>query len=461
MKPRSRKRDDQPKAGKKKPRSFGGDNGFFESDAKRRGRRRGGDDDVESMDSDEDLADLGAGEEQVGEGAPEETADEKRVRVAKEHLERIRAIAKRVEEEEGEEGDEEDGREEREGKRDSLVAEILQKEQLEESGRIRRLVASRVLSPQPVDEFRWLVKHRQSVTSVALAEDDSRGFSASKDGVIMHWDIESGKSEKYLWPSEDVLVSHYAKPLQNSARKRSKNVLALTVSSDGRYLASGGMDRHVHLWDTRTREHVQVSFWWPLSFCTTISGYNQVDVPEESQLVFRAPASSLECCCFINDSEFLSGSDDGSIELWSVMRKKPTHLIKNAHAPSLFYNGFSYKEGDIAMSNGGSTGKIICLSVISWFNSVDLLSSDLAASGAANGVVRVWTIDSDSKGISPLLSYPLLNKLLYHVYLLSDKQAGFINSLAFAKSARFLVAGVGQVLTDSFPFLLVSFIRLI
>ncbi|URE44075.1 U3 small nucleolar RNA-interacting protein [Musa troglodytarum] len=363
MKPRSRKRDDRPKAGKKKPRSFGGDNGFFESDAKRRGRRRGGDDDdVESIDSDEDLTGLGAGEEEVGEGAPEETADEKRVRVAKEHLERIRAIAKRVEEEEGEEEDEEEGREEREGKRDSLVAEILQKEQLLESGRIRRLVASRVSSPQPVDEFRWLVKHRQSVTSVTLAEDDSRGFSASKDGVIMHWDIESGKSEKYLWPSEDVLVSHYAKPLQNSARKRSKNVLALAVSSDGRYLASGGMDRHVHLWDTRTREHLQV--------------------PEESQLVFRAPASSLECCCFIND--------------------------KN-----------------------GSHGDENCSSAHAWVSSVAVCrGSDLAASGAANGVVRVWAIDSDSKGISPLLSYPL---------------AGFINSLAFAKSARFLVAGVGQL----------------
>ncbi|CAD5184861.1 U3 snoRNP-associated protein-like YAOH [Musa acuminata AAA Group] len=490
MKPRSRKRDDRPKAGKKKPRSFGGDNGFFESDAKRRGRRRGGDDDVESIDSDEDLAGLGAGEEEVGEGAPEETADEKRVRVAKEHLERIRAIAKRVEEEEGEDEDEEEGREEREGKRDSLVAEILQKEQLEESGRIRRLVASRVLSPQPVDEFRWLVKHRQPVTSVALADDDSRGFSASKDGVIMHWDVESGKSEKYLWPSEDVLVSHYAKPLQNSARKRSKNVLALTVSSDGRYLASGGMDRHVHLWDTRTREHLQAfhghrgpvscltfrqgtSQLFSGSFDRTIKLWNAEDrthmdnlfghqseiltidclrrerlltagrdrtmrlwkVPEESQLVFRAPASSLECCCFINDSEFLSGSDDGSIELWSVMRKKPTHLIKNAHAPSLFSNDFSYKEDDITMSNGGSTengshGDENCSSAHAWVSSVAVCrGSDLAASGAANGVVRVWAIDSDSKGISPLLSYPL---------------AGFINSLAFAKSARFLVAGVGQ-----------------
>ena len=57
-------------------------------------------------------------------------------------------------------------------------------------------------------------------------------------------------------------------------------------------------------------------------------------IPEESQLVFRAPAVSLECCCFIDDKEYLSGSDDGSLELWSVMRKKPTHIIKNAHPAS-------------------------------------------------------------------------------------------------------------------------------
>lgn len=107
--------------------------------------------------------------------------------------------------------------------------------------------------------FRVMVKHRHSVTAVALSEDDSKGFSASKDGTIMHWDVDSGKCERYKWPSDSVLRSHGVKEPQGRATKQSKHVLTLAVTSDGRYLATGGLDRHVHLWDTRTREHIQVS----------------------------------------------------------------------------------------------------------------------------------------------------------------------------------------------------------
>ncbi|XP_010256456.1 PREDICTED: U3 snoRNP-associated protein-like EMB2271 [Nelumbo nucifera] len=461
---------------------------FFDQETKRRRKVDEEDNDIiESDESDEEGEGLADGGEEEEDEFATETADEKRQRVAKAYLEKIREIAKREqEEEEGEESDEDA----KSGKRDSLVAELLQQEQLEESGRVRRFIASRVQKPTNVDDFRVIVRHRQSVTTVALSDDDVKGFSASKDGTIIHWDVESGKNQKYTWPNKEILNSHGARDPQSPSMKWSKHVLTLAVSSDGRYLASGGLDRHVHLWDTRTREHIQAfpGHRGPISclafrqgtpqlfsgsFDRTIKLWNAEDraymdtlfghqsevltidclrkerlltvgrdrsmrlwkVPEESQLVFRAPASSLECCCFISNDEFLSGSDDGSIELWSVLRKKPAYIVKNAHS-TLAHHDKMAKKDDGRTSNGNilENGRFLPDSssslANSWVSSVTVCrGSDLAASGAGNGMVRLWALESDTKSIRPLYDLPLV---------------GFVNSLAFSKSGRFLLAGVGQ-----------------
>lgn len=49
--------------------------------------------------------------------------------------------------------------------------------------------------------------------------------------------------------------------------------------------------------------------------------------------MFRAP-SPLECCSFIDNDNYFSGSADGSVELWHSARKKPVCIVRNAHALS-------------------------------------------------------------------------------------------------------------------------------
>ncbi|XP_058110218.1 U3 snoRNP-associated protein-like EMB2271 [Magnolia sinica] len=486
-KARSRK-SPLPEGARRSSKSSRSEDPFFVPDRKR--RRKIDDDFIDSDDEEDEIGGTShaEGEREGEEEEAAETADEKRLRVANAYLEKIRAITRRAAEEEEEEEEEEDG--EREEKRDSLVAKILQQEQLEDSGRVRRLLASRVQEPKVFDEFHVVAKHRQSVTAVALADDDSKGFSASKDGTILHWDVVSGKGEKYSWPNKDILNLHGAKDPKNPSKKLSKHVLALAVSSDGRYLATGGLDRHVHLWDTRTREHIRAfpghrgpvscltfrqgsSLLISGSFDRTIMLWDAEDraflqplfghqsevltidclrkerlltvgrdrtmrlwkVPEESQLVFRAPTASLECCRFINNEEFLTGSDDGSIELWSVMRKKPTCIVKNAHAASAPQNQSDAKDnGSISngdeLENGHEISESHCSSAKSWVSSVTVCrGTDLAASGAGNGVVRLWAVENDANNIRWLYDLPL---------------AGFVNSLVFARSGRFIVAGVGQ-----------------
>lgn len=99
----------------------------------------------EVIDSDEDSGGISEGEhnaenEQEGEMEEPETAAEKRLRIAREYVEKIKAITRQQKEDEDE--TEEEG-EEGEGRQDSLAADLLQKEQLEASGRARRLIASR------------------------------------------------------------------------------------------------------------------------------------------------------------------------------------------------------------------------------------------------------------------------------------------------------------------------------
>ncbi|KAI4297047.1 hypothetical protein L6164_036956 [Bauhinia variegata] len=462
---------------------------FFGKESRKRRKVDEEVDDAEiESDEEEDRFFAGDGDEEgEADGAEmeeeEETAAEARKRVAEDFVRKVRDIYRKQKEEDSEEEEVDD---EKDGARDSLIAEKLAQEQREKSGMVRRAIASRVQRPETSGEFQALVKHRHSVTAVALSEDDLKGFSASKDGTIMHWDVNSGKSERYRWPSEEVLKSHGAKDPQGRATKHSKHVLALAVSSDGRYLATGGLDRHVHLWDTRTREHIQafpghrgavscltfrqgtaelfsgsfdrnVKIWnaEDRTYMNTLFGHQSevldIDclhkervltvgrdrsmqlfkVHEESRLVFRAPASSLECCCFVDNGEFLSGSDDGSIELWSVMRKKPVYIVKNAHA--LLTDMKSNPNDDRRIPNGAFENghqSHSCSSAFSWVSAVTVCrNSDIAASGAGNGSVQLWAIESESKDIKPLYDLPLV---------------GFVNSLAFAKSAQFLVAGVGQ-----------------
>lgn len=69
----------------------------------------------------------------------EETSAEKRKRLVDESLNKLRAIYKRNDEDEYSD----EAKRDKEGERDSRIAKILQQEQLEESGHLRRAIASR------------------------------------------------------------------------------------------------------------------------------------------------------------------------------------------------------------------------------------------------------------------------------------------------------------------------------
>ena len=84
----------------------------------------------------------------------------------------------------------------------------------------------------------------------------------------------------------------------------------------------------------------------------------------------------MECCCFIDNSEFVSGSDDGNIELWGIQKKKPVYIVKNAHTLStdvdngeLKDNGRNYNGhiGKCKVSSSRFTASLRKLESSCWF----------------------------------------------------------------------------------------------
>ena len=89
--------------------------------------------------------------------------------------------------------------------------------------------------------------HRYSVTAAVVSPDARYIFTSAKDGNIIKHDLKTGKS---------VHTFHKQRKHDKGKGKEvtdvhghTDEIWALAISADGKYLASGGKDRRVGVWD--------------------------------------------------------------------------------------------------------------------------------------------------------------------------------------------------------------------
>jgi ribosomal RNA-processing protein 9 len=92
--------------------------------------------------------------------------------------------------------------------------------------------------------------HDLTPTCVALSQDGSMAFSGAKDGSVIQWDVEAGQKISYVLPPiKNSDVHSEESTLKN---RNEREVLAVASSYDDRYLAVGGRDNCVRIFDIRT-----------------------------------------------------------------------------------------------------------------------------------------------------------------------------------------------------------------
>ncbi|OTF81830.1 WD domain containing protein, partial [Euroglyphus maynei] len=410
------------------------------------------DDEDDILSENEDLPDDDDGrrrkkrknEERIEDSEDEnETAQEKKIRLAKKYLSQLEQSDMFDSRKDDDEEDESDDR-------SNLISSHLKESVLEKLGKLHRTVAHRYGS---IDLSKLIVLkngHRKAITAVAVSNDGCFVFTASKDCNIVKWNLKSGKRLK------TVEGDHRANP-ETYNKGHTASIQALALSTDFKFLVSGCKNKVIHVWNPETMAHLHTfrghrapitglafrrSFHqlfscsedrmvkvWNLdemgyveslfghhdsitaidSFvrerCITSGGRDGTirlwKIPEESNLIFLTGGmATIDCVRFIDESHFISAADDGSISLWAIFKKKPIQTVSNGHKPE------------------------------HWITSLaSLRNTDFFASGSHDGRIIFWRIKPEFKGFEQLFDY---------------KVDGFINSMEFTNDGQYLIAAISQ-----------------
>ncbi|EFN76397.1 U3 small nucleolar RNA-interacting protein 2, partial [Harpegnathos saltator] len=373
--------------------------------------------------------------ESENEEEEEETAQEKRVRLAKKYI-------KEIEEEEKDRAEFEEG----------AVARRLREEYLEEKGRLRKTVAINYVGHKDFISLRCK-EHKNSITSICLSTDGSLLYSGAKDGSIVKWSLKTNSkliALKGRKVKTEVTLSRYIqclaistdgkflvvgdrdcnhiKVLCGDTLKHIKDlqghrgsVSGLVFRKNTHTLYSASTDRSIKVWNLDDMAYVE-SFFGHQSGITSIDALSREraitsggfdssiriwKIVEESQLIFNGHSNnSIDEVKLINEENFFSCGSDGQLCVWSSLKKKPLCTVTDAHGKD--------------ETNNQSL----------WISSIaTLLNTDLVASGSRNGSIKLWQCGEGFRSLNPLFEVNV---------------AGFINALAFTPDGNYLIAGVGQ-----------------
>jgi ribosomal RNA-processing protein 9 len=382
-------------------------------------RRKPAKQEEDFFESDEEIA---SSEAQAAPVDPfeDETADERRVRLANQLIEQM------------------------EGLEQDRIKDELHRDLQKAKGRLETRIASSLSDPESIVS---VAGHRLPACCVEFSPDESLFVTGGKDGIINVWRTSDGsKVDKMTSPDRSAVFCLkycprnpqllafgtqagfvYVLDLEQKSERVSelgKHTGAVTglvwrdVPGQNLELLSSGEDRLIKIWNVDNKSFVDALYGHQAGI-TCLSGLaarpeiaisSGLDgsvriwkIAEESQLLFnhgKSTAEAVDCCCFVTDMIFVSGGQDGTLKLWSKAKRKPTHVIQNAH------------KGE-------------------WITSVGAIEfSDLVVSGSSDGQLCFWNcVDGGGKTLKLIKSIEV---------------PGFVNSIQFSPSGNLLAVVSGR-----------------
>jgi ribosomal RNA-processing protein 9 len=123
-----------------------------------------------------------------------------------------------------------------------IIAQRLQEDVAESKGRVFKHIGAK-LSLSTIGKP---IPHHHPVT--CIAQHGTHVYTGSKGGIIEKWSIEK-KPEKLAHIDRLRNKKDFSRHLDD--------ILSLAISGDGKFLATGGQDKRICIWNTTTMTHLK------------------------------------------------------------------------------------------------------------------------------------------------------------------------------------------------------------
>jgi hypothetical protein len=175
-------------------------------------------------------------------------------------------------------------------------------------------------------------------------------------------------------------------------------------------------------------------------------------IENETHLLFKGHAASIDCVAMLNDDVAVSGSQDGSLCVWSTKKKKPVSTVETAHGSDQWIGAVgAYAYTDV-VATGAADGflRIWQCHTENAAKKKSSVQSSMNGINGTNGALNNGHTDADAATAAAAANdnnnpvnarNPRKNQLTNIHSVAVD---GYINGIAFAGNGRFVVAAVAN-----------------
>ncbi|GAB7353268.1 hypothetical protein MBLNU459_g3775t1 [Dothideomycetes sp. NU459] len=240
-------------------------------------------------------------------------------------------------------------------------------------GKDKKLIVWDAATLQPLRVF---THHRDAITSLAFRRSTNQLFSASKDRTIKIWSLDELAYVETLFGHQDEVI----------------DIAALNQEI---CVSVGARDRTARYW--RVVEESQLVFRGGGSATSKYEKRKRDDGSTPETKAYNE--GCIDRVAMVDDETFITGSDNGSLSLWNIQKKKAVFVYPLAHGleappPAEQVSAEADPENDVSVFKDPQPRWITALACLPFTN--------IIVSGSWDGQIRAWKISEDKRRLEAL-----------------------------------------------------------